>query len=263
MNNFIPLCFIAKTISDNVFHCDYYQIQELDQIMSLKRKDTMFSYYIDIYKMDHINEWESHKELPYLKTCCGQTILKDRMFSLHHDTYFWGNTILEKLTEVRQSDNKCTTLHPKQEMLRYKTKLSLEEYEEQRERWEKESVPLLDKSPRTYFDMVVVTPARLNFRILFKFIEGFKAQVMYQVIPIDKRKKCVKTPESSLDIYSYKDLFEIYDMDNTETFQYRLEKGWTMVMTERGWRMESDKKLDLIFCEFIPNSVIVPCTMKT
>lgn len=120
---------------------------------------------------------------------------------------------------IKDDENQHTISNPEVDMKLHQIRYSQEQYELRRKLWQEESVPLLENAPRTYFDMVVATPDRLNILILFKFIEGFKSQISYQVIPIDKRDKCNRTSMSSFDRYSYKDLFEFSDLENTVSFK--------------------------------------------
>lgn len=182
-------------------------------------KETLFSYYIDIYGIPNIHEWDSYEELPYLKTCCGQTIMKKSFFSKYNEMNYYGHKLWNRLKERLDPPIR----HPLLDTVQYKMEYSPYEFLTRKEEWQEESLGVLNNAPRTYLDMVVSRPG-LNVRILLKIIDGYKCNIFYDSLTIDRRRKSNRTSISGFESHSYKKLFEYYDGDNTKTFASTLHK---------------------------------------
>ncbi len=159
----------------------------------------------------------SPRRIPYLLTCCGQSLIENRVLSKHNDIHLEGSKVWERLKELRSPPIR----HPLVDTLYNDKEFTPYEFLSRKEVWQEESLGVLAKAPRTYLDMVVTTPGR-NLRILFKIIDGFKCDIFWQFLRIHRWIKSNRTSISRLESHCYKELLEYYDLDNPPKFRSML-----------------------------------------
>jgi hypothetical protein len=220
LNN-TKLALLAKKMCDKVYYNEYEGLPSIEFTRQpmIYGKDTLFTYYIDIYENRNIQELHTYDELTYLKTCCGQTITKRTISNRENEMFYYGKKLLDRVKERLDPPIR----HPVLDRMLNNKQYSEFEFFTRKALWEEETLPVLENAPRTYLDMVVSRPG-LNERILFKIIDGYKCNILFEQIEIDGRKKSNRTSISGFESVNYKELLEYYDVENILILPYELYK---------------------------------------
>lgn len=186
---------LSKKQCDRVFHDEYKVLPAMEYT-----KDTVFGYYVSIYTIPNLNDLHSMEDIAYLLTCSGKTLYYEGNQGDKNKFMFdMGSQVWERLQELPPIRN------PLVETVLDDKEFGLDELLSRKEAWLSETLGVLEQAPRTYLDMVVTKPGR-NLRILFKIIDGFKCDILWNYLDIEGGKKYSSNHPSRLESYSYKEV---------------------------------------------------------